>query len=143
MIRSGQKLEVPGGGSAWVCPVADASFFNDWGFPRDGGTRFHEGNDLFAANKAEVRAPVSGTVKFKTGALGGNQFNLIGSDGVEYYGSHLDSTGKSGKVSAGDVIGYVGTTGNAEGTHPHLHFGMSVGGLIVNPHPTLVANGCK
>jgi LysM repeat protein len=143
LIRSGQKLDVPGGGSSWVCPVADASFFNDWGFPRDGGARFHEGNDLFASNRAEIRAPVSGTVKFKTGTLGGKQFNLAGSDGVEYVGSHLDETGKGGKVSAGDVIGYVGTTGNAEGTHPHLHFGMNVGGLTVNPYPTLVANGCN
>ena len=141
-IRAGQKLTVPGG-SSWVCPVENSSYLNDWGFPRDGGTRFHEGNDLFAQKGAEVRAPVSGTVQFKTGPRGGNQFNLLGSDGVEYVGTHLDSTGKSGKVSAGDVIGYVGSTGNAEGTHPHLHFGMVVGGLVVNPYPTLVAHGCN
>jgi LysM repeat protein len=141
MIRSGQKLTVPGG-SSWVCPVAGASFFNDWGFPRDGGTRFHEGNDLFAANRAEIRAPVSGTVTFKTGPRGGLQFNLIGSDGVEYIGSHLDAKVKSGKVKAGEVIGLVGTSGNAEGTHPHLHFGMYLGTLVINPYPTLVANGC-
>ena len=116
-------------------PGEDASFFNDWGFPRDGGTRFHEGNDLFAANKAEVRAPVSGTVKFKTGALGGNQFTLIGSDGDGVLRKPLDSTGKSGKVQRRRRDRLRGQPGNAEGTDPHLHFGISVRGLIVNPHP--------
>jgi LysM repeat protein len=143
LIRAGQKLVVPGGGKTWVCPVANASFFNDWGFPRAGGTRFHEGNDLFTKYGSPIRAPVSGTVKFKTGILGGLQFNLKGSDGVEYIGSHLDSKKTDGKVSAGDVIGYVGTSGNAQGTHPHLHFGMYLGGLAINPYPTLIANGCK
>ncbi|MEX1124773.1 MAG: LysM peptidoglycan-binding domain-containing M23 family metallopeptidase, partial [Acidimicrobiia bacterium] len=143
LIRSGQKLVVPGSGNTWVCPVADASFFNDWGFPRAGGARFHEGNDLFTTYGAPIRAPVSGTVKFKTGVLGGLQFNLKGSDGVEYIGSHLDSKEEEGNVSAGDVIGYVGTSGNAQGTRPHLHFGMYLGGLPINPYPTLIANGCK
>jgi LysM repeat protein len=143
LIRAGQRLTVPGGGKTWVCPVADASFFNDWGFPRAGGTRFHEGNDLFTTNGAPIRAPVAGTVRFKTGVLGGLQFNLIGADGVEYIGSHLSAKERDGKVNAGDVIGYVGTSGNAQGTHPHLHFGMYVGGLVVNPYPTLIANGCK
>jgi LysM repeat protein len=143
LIRAGQRLTVPGAGKSWICPVANASFFNDWGFPRAGGARFHEGNDLFTTNGAPIRAPVSGTVRFKTGVLGGLQFNLIGADGVEYIGSHLSGKEREGKVSAGDVIGYVGTSGNAQGTHPHLHFGMYVGGLVINPYPTLVANGCR
>ena len=143
LIRAGQRLTVPGGGKTWVCPVADASFFNDWGFPRAGGTRFHEGNDLFTTHGAPIRAPVAGTVRFKTGVLGGLQFNLIGADGVEYIGSHLSAKEREGKVNAGDVIGYVGTSGNAQGTHPHLHFGMYVGGLVVNPYPSLIANGCR
>lgn len=143
LIRAGQRLNVPGGGNSWVCPVADASFFNDWGFPRAGGTRFHEGNDLFTQNGAPIRAPVSGTVRFKTGVLGGLQFNLKGADGVEYIGSHLSAKETDGKVNAGDVIGYVGTSGNAQGTRPHLHFGMYLGGLPINPYPTLIANGCK
>ena len=143
LIRAGQRLTVPGGGKTWVCPVANASFFNDWGFPRAGGTRFHEGNDLFTTHGAPIRAPVTGTVRFKTGVLGGLQFNLIGADGVEYIGSHLSAKERDGKVNAGDVIGYVGTSGNAQGTHPHLHFGMYVGGLVINPYPTLIANGCR
>lgn len=139
-IRSGQALRVPGG-SSWVCPVSNSRYFNDWGFPR-GASRYHEGNDLFAGYGAKVRAPVSGTVELNRGPLGGLQFNLRGSDGVEYLGSHLDSSGKTGRVSAGDVIGYVGTSGNAQGTSPHLHFGMYIDGLAINPYPTLRANGC-
>lgn len=140
VIRSGQTLKVPGG-SSWVCPVEGARYFNDWGFPRGSG-RYHEGNDLFAGNGAPVRAPVSGTVELIEGTIGGLQFNLHGSDGIEYLGSHLDSAGKTGKVSAGEVIGYVGTSGNALGTNPHLHFGMYKDGLALNPYPTLVANSC-
>ena len=140
LIRSGQTLKVPGG-SGWVCPVEGARYFNDWGFPR-GGSRYHEGNDLFAGRGSPVRAPVSGTLELITGSIGGLQFNLFGSDGIEYLGSHLDAAGKTGKVNAGDVIGYVGTSGNAMGTNPHLHFGMYKNGLALNPHPTLAANGC-
>jgi LysM repeat protein len=142
LIRAGRNLKVPAGG-AWVCPVQGAKFFNDWGFPRDGGTRFHEGNDMFTKYATPIRASVSGTVKFKTGPLGGLQFNLKGADGVEYIGSHLSAKETEGKVSAGDIIGYVGTSGNAQGTSPHLHFGMYLKGLAINPYPTLIANGCK
>jgi LysM repeat protein len=140
VIRAGQELEVPGG-SGWVCPVENASYFNDWGFPRGGG-RFHEGNDLFAPLSSPVRAPVSGRVELIRGSVGGLQFNLYGSDGVKYLGSHLDSAGKTGEVGAGDVIGYVGNSGNAAGGTPHLHFGMYRDGVPINPLPSLVANGC-
>ena len=141
-IRSGQKLSIPVG-SAWVCPVKGARFLNDWGFPRGGGTRFHEGNDLFVSGGTPVMAPVSGTVEFKTGAIGGLQFRLEGKDGVVYIGTHMSDFGKKGKVSAGDVIGYVGNTGNAAGSPTHLHFGMYHKGEVVNPYPTLIKHGCK
>ena len=140
LIRPGQTLAVPGG-SSWVCPVEGGRYFNDWGFPR-GGSRFHEGNDIFAANGSPVRAPVSGTVELIEGTIGGLQFNLLGSDGIKYLGSHLDAAGKTGEVGAGDVIGYVGTSGNARGANPHLHFGMYGENGAMNPHPTLVSNGC-
>ena len=131
-------------GKSWVCPVKNASFFNDWGFPRAGGARYHEGNDLFSGRGAAVYAPVSGTVEQKTGSIGGMQFNLTGDDGVMYLGSHMSGFGKSGRVNAGDVLGFVGTSGNAIGTSPHLHFGMFLSnGLAINPYPTLLANGCK
>jgi LysM repeat protein len=140
LIRAGQTLAVPGG-SSWVCPIEGGRYFNDWGFPR-GGSRFHEGNDLFAERGSPVRAPVSGTVELIEGTIGGLQFNLYGSDGIKYLGSHLDGAGETGEVSAGDIIGYVGNSGNAKSTTPHLHFGMYRDGVAINPHPTLVSNGC-
>ena len=142
LIRIGQKLTVPGG-AGWVCPVDNSRFFNDWGFPRGGGTRWHEGNDLFAAQGTPVRAPVSGVVEHKTGSIGGKQFNLDGDDGAYYIGSHMSDFGKSGRVNAGDIIGYIGSSGNAVGTSPHLHFGMWYEGAVINPYPTLIAAGCK
>jgi murein DD-endopeptidase MepM/ murein hydrolase activator NlpD len=117
--------------------------FNDWGFPRAGG-RFHEGNDLFTGRGTPVVAPVAGSVQFIVGSVGGNQFFLDGVDGVRYLGSHLDSfNGKDRKVAAGEVVGYVGTSGNAQGSSPHLHFGIYVDGKAVNPYPTLLQFNCK
>lgn len=143
LIRSGSTLMIPAG-NAWICPVSGASFFNDWGFPRGGGVRFHEGNDLFTSHGSPVYAPVSGRVEFKTGSIGGKQFNLYGDDGVMYLGSHLSEFGVSGTVRAGEVVGYIGNSGNAVGTRPHLHFGMYLSdGTVINPYPTLIAHGCK
>lgn len=139
VIRVGQDLIIKTAG--WTCPVEGSTFFNDWGFPR--GSRFHEGNDLFVKRGTPVRAPVSGTVKQVIGSIGGKQVNLSGDDGVTYLGSHLDDFGKSGKVSAGTIIGYVGNTGNAAGSSPHLHFGMYLSGAVINPYPTLLEHGCR
>ncbi len=141
LIRVGQKLDIPAG-SRWVCPIDNASFRNDWAFPRGGGTRWHEGNDLFVKQGTPVMAPAPGTVTFKTGTIGGLQFTLKGDDGVTYIGTHMSAFGNDGRVNAGDVVGYVGNTGNAVGTSPHLHFGMYVDGRVVNPYPTLHAHGC-
>lgn len=141
LIRIGQVLTVPTG-TSWICPVEGASFFNDWGFPRGGGTRYHEGNDLFVTKGTPVRAPVSGTVRHITGTIGGKQFSLDGADGIRYIGTHMDAFGEEGQVTAGDIVGYVGNSGNAIGTRPHLHFGMYYEGTPVNPYPTLVSHGC-
>lgn len=142
LIRVGQELTIPGGVSAWVCPVPGAVFYNDWGFPRSGG-RFHEGNDLFADRGTPVVAPVSGALQVKNGPVGGLQFRLYGDDGVTYIGSHLDSAIESQYVTAGTPIGAVGDSGNAIGANPHLHFEMHPDdGLSVNPYPVLKTAGC-
>lgn len=140
-IFSGQVIRIPGD-AAWICPVAGAWYSNDWGFPRPGG-RSHEGNDLFAPFGTPVFAPASGSVEFIDGTLGGLQFWLTAYDGTLYIGSHLSAFGPSTTVLAGDVVGYIGDTGNAKGLPPHLHFELHPPGMnAVNPYPTLQANGC-
>jgi murein DD-endopeptidase MepM/ murein hydrolase activator NlpD len=142
LIRVGQQLTVPGASVAWVCPIAGASYFNDWGFPRAGG-RFHLGNDLFAPLGTPVRAPVGGWLEVLTGPVGGLQFRLYGDDGNTYIGTHLDTAIGSGPVATGQEVGTVGTSGNAAGANPHLHFELLPGnGQPVNPYPTLQAAGC-
>lgn len=140
-IVVGQKLNIPGA-AGWVCPVNGGQYVNDWGFPRNGG-RFHEGTDLFAPRGAEVVAPVSGTLQPIIGTVGGFQFRLYGDDGATYIGTHMDAFGRTGRVEAGEVIGYVGDTGNARGGPTHLHFEIHPGdGAAVNPFTTLQKAGC-
>lgn len=137
-IRVGQTLSIPGssGGSGFVCPVPGATFFNDWAFPRSGG-RAHAGTDMFASRGTPVRAPVSGRIDIAEGRIGGKQFRLTTPSGLMMFGSHLDSFGATGQVSAGDVIGRVGDSGNARGSRPHLHFEIHPSGSAVNPFPVL------
>ena len=139
LIRAGQQLSVPSAG--WVCPVSNSRYFNDWGFPRSGG-RFHQGNDLFAPRGTEVLAPVSGFVELKSGVVGGLQFWLYGDDDRIYIGTHLDGFALAGDVPAGEVIGYVGDSGNAVGSDPHLHFEILVDGSPINPYPILQQAAC-
>ncbi len=143
-IRIGQRLTIPKPRATGptdhlgiACPVPGAIFINDWGFPRPGG-RFHQGTDLFAPRGTPVRAPVAGTVEAVTGDVGGLQFWLHGDDGNLYIGTHMDRFGQVGRVSAGDVVGAVGDTGNAKGAKTHLHFEIMIGGKGVNPYPHLV-----
>ena len=119
------------------CP-ARARFMNDWGFPRS-DTGFHQGTDMMAPKGTPIVAPVSGTVTQGVGSIGGRYFRLTAKDGTVYYGAHLSAFGKRGRVRAGDVIGYVGNTGDAAGGATHLHFEIHpAGGAAVNPYPYLV-----
>ena len=134
---AGSVLTVPG---TWVCPVKGATFGNDFGYQRpDVPGAPHQGVDLFAPRGTPVVAPVSGVLGRYPNDAGGLAFQLFGDDGVRYYGAHLEADGAVGPVKAGTVIGYVGTTGDARGTSPHLHFeAHPAGGAAVNPYPTLV-----
>lgn len=131
-------------GDGWLCPVAGpVSFIDSWGAPRSGG-RTHKGVDMFANRGTPVVAPVSGTVEHRSNSVGGPSFHLWGDDGAYYYGTHLDSYGPiTGRVDASTVIGYVGDTGNARGTSPHLHFEIHPGrergdpSAPVNPTPAV------
>lgn len=131
---------VAGSGSeptgAWLCPVAGAKFTNDWGQPRSGGRR-HEGTDMLAPRGTPIVAPVSGVVKRSSSPTGGLTFNLRATDGFTYVGMHLSAHGAEGAVRAGDIVGYVGDTGNARGTD-HLHFEIQVSRAVkLNPFSTL------
>lgn len=139
VVAAGSQLKIP---VAWQCPVRGARYFNDWGFPRPGG-RTHTGTDLFAPRGTTVIAPASGVVEQVTGSVAGHQFILRGDDGTTYLGSHMDGFAAGGRVEAGAVIGYVGDSGNARGSSPHLHFQIHPqGGGATNPYPSLVANRC-
>jgi murein DD-endopeptidase MepM/ murein hydrolase activator NlpD len=125
------------GGSVRVlsCPLPGSTFTYDWGFPREGG-RYHEGLDMFAPAGTPVLAPVDGKLTVGHSGLSGNFWNLVGVDGWSYFGAHLSRLAKTGKVHAGDVIGYVGNTGDAAGGPTHLHFQMRpTKGRPTNPFP--------
>lgn len=133
-------------GEGWLCPVAGPVSFSDtWGAPRSGG-RTHRGIDMFAASGTPVVAPVTGNVERRSDRLGGLSFHLWGDDGNYYYGAHLSAYGTvEGQIAAGAVLGYVGDTGNAADTSPHLHFEIHPGRhkgdppAAVNPTPTVTA----
>ncbi|MDH3296556.1 MAG: M23 family metallopeptidase, partial [Acidimicrobiia bacterium] len=118
-----------------TCPVAGPHHFIDsWGFARSGGRR-HKGVDIMAKPGVPIVAPVSGRVQHRSNRVGGLSFHLRDDFGNYYYGTHMSAYGKAGDVKAGEVIGYVGDSGNASGI-PHLHFEIHPGGRgnPVNPY---------
>jgi peptidoglycan LD-endopeptidase LytH len=112
-----------------------------FGDERDAGRRTHEGIDIFAARGTPVVAVRSGMAEPGTNALGGTVVWLRDADRrLSYYYAHLDTTAitSTQQVEAGTVLGYVGNTGNARTTSPHLHFGIYAGGPI-DPLPFVAA----
>ena len=133
--------------------VGEASFENDFGDPRAQGS--HEGIDILADRKAVAVAAEAGKVKLWTQANAGCMLYLYGRSGTTYLYVHLnndrgagnDNRGKcvagtafapglkSGAyVEAGEPVGFVGDSGDANGIHPHLHFEVHPsGGAATNP----------
>jgi murein DD-endopeptidase MepM/ murein hydrolase activator NlpD len=135
--------EVPSGprtdGPLHVCPVLGEGFYSDdFGAPRfAGGYHPHAGNDMFATVGTPVVAPFDGTAVATPNFLGGLAVKVYGRDGY-VYNAHLVGYGKLGPVRTGDVVGYVGNTGDALGGPPHNHFEWHPNdGPAVNPFPYL------
>jgi murein DD-endopeptidase MepM/ murein hydrolase activator NlpD len=120
------------------CPVAGLnSFVDSFGWPRAGHT--HQGIDLIAAFGTPIVAAHEGTVSQSSSYSGGLQAYVQMASGTYTFYAHLSSYAAAGSVSAGTVIGYVGSTGNAGGTN-HLHFEYHPGGgAAVNPYQMLLS----
>ncbi len=125
-------------------PVAGyASYIHDWWFPRFGPTwRLHQGTDIFAARGTPVRAPVDGRVRITNGGLGGLAVYVIQPDGTYYYLAHLaglaEGLHEGQEVRTGQVVGFVGDSGNARGGATHLHIQIHpYGGDPIDPKPIL------
>lgn len=127
------------GGALQACPVPGSSFVDTWGAPRSGG-RSHQGVDMMAGYGTPIYAAQSGNYTQSSSSLGGNQAYVYAGNGDMTFYAHLQSYEGGGRhVSAGELIGYVGDTGNATGT-PHLHFEYHPGGGgAVNPTPYVAA----
>ncbi len=148
--------------SGFVFPLERTVPLSDtFGAPRSGG-RTHQGQDLMAPKMTRVVAVVSGTItqiRHSNAGNAGNQIRLTGDDGWNYYYIHLNNDtpgtddGRSRfdqafvdglrvgqRVLAGEPIGYVGDSGNAESTAPHLHLEAHAPGVgIVNNFAQLKA----
>lgn len=114
---------------------------NTWGAPRGVG-RSHEGQDIFAPRGTPILSATNGYIyKIGENNLGGQTVSVISSGGRIYYYAHLDRYANGievgDRVTTRTVLGYVGTTGNAQGTPPHLHFGIYTLTGAINPLPLL------
>lgn len=123
-----------------VSGVAVARLQDNYGAPRSGG-RSHEGIDIFAPRHTPVVSTTEGFVlAVRTNRLGGNVVWVAGPAGWRHYYAHLEgwSTLEDGQwVEPGTILGYVGNSGNAAGTPPHLHYGIYTPNGVVNPFPLL------
>jgi hypothetical protein len=136
--------------------VGQVQYIDDFGAPRPGGA--HQGNDLMSAKRSPAVAAEAGTVKYwTTSRSAGCMLYLYGVSGTIYYYIHLnndlttknDNRGKcvrgvaytvknGARVVAGQQIGYVGDSGDADGGASHLHFEVHPGGgHAVSPYPHL------
>jgi peptidoglycan LD-endopeptidase LytH len=121
--------------------VTKKQIADTWHAPR-GTNRQHEGQDIFAPKGTPIYSATSGYIyNIGENNLGGNTVSVIGAGGVVYYYAHLDSYApnifRGDPVTTRTVLGYVGTTGNASGTPPHLHFGVYSTSGAINPLPLL------
>jgi hypothetical protein len=125
-------------------PIAGPVFYrDDFGEFRIGPpVHPHAGNDIFAGRGTPTVAPVDGTIFYENGGLGGLGWNLYTADNTRIFCTHLDAVPANvpngSAVKRGQVIGFVGDSGNAAGGATHCHFEIHPGdGPAVNPKPYL------
>lgn len=126
-----------------VAGVEPTHLEDNFGYPRDGGKRSHRGIDIFARKGTQVLASASGIITYiGEQRLGGRCLWVTSPDGTSFYYAHLDRWApglKQGmRVRKGDLLGYVGNTGNAISTPPHLHFQIVSNDEALNPYPHLL-----
>lgn len=147
-------LDFHAGAILKVCPVGQPhAVYDGFGAPRfAGGYHPHAGNDILAPQGTPIYATFDGFAQAGYNILGGNSVDVYGDLGYTY-NAHLVEPGFTGNVSAGDVIGYVGATGDTSTPHDHFEwhpnvipsnwpsspYGYSVIGDAVNPFPLLSA----
>ncbi|SDD04954.1 Peptidase family M23 [Massilia sp. PDC64] len=141
-IRLG-SLPAPAALPVPVAGVKPAQLADTWGGARSGGRR-HEGIDIFAKRGTPVLSSTEGIVlRVGTNRLGGQVVWVLGPGGQRHYYAHLERYGdvRAGmRVRTGSILGYVGNTGNAATTPPHLHYGIYTAGGAINPYPLLKAD---
>jgi murein DD-endopeptidase MepM/ murein hydrolase activator NlpD len=143
VFAAGSEIVIHG----FVFPVGDPHSFGDsFGAPRMMGSQYehaHQGTDIMAPFDTPLLACERGIVtEMGTDVLGGTKLWIKGESGTYYYYAHLKAYAEGvhdGQVvEGGDVVGFVGDTGNAKGGAPHLHFEIHPdGGPAVNPYPLL------
>jgi hypothetical protein len=124
-------------------PVAGLAWWqDDWHAPRCcPSPHLHQGLDMFAPRGTPVVAAADGVVSQKgdSPASSGLGIEITDGEGTEYFYAHLDGFAadldRGDRVSVGEVIGFIGDTGNARGTSTHLHFEVQPGGLPEPPMP--------
>jgi murein DD-endopeptidase MepM/ murein hydrolase activator NlpD len=126
-----------------VSGVRPKGLRDTWHAARSEGRR-HEGIDIFAKRGTAVLSSTEGIVlRVGTNRLGGLVVWVLGPGGQRHYYAHLDrysDVAPGMRIEQGRVLGYVGNTGNAAGTPPHLHYGVYGVGGPVNPYPLLRAD---
>jgi murein DD-endopeptidase MepM/ murein hydrolase activator NlpD len=130
-----------------VLGVRPSGLTDSWGSARSGG-RHHEGIDIFARRNTPVVSATDGIVsRVGWNNLGGRTVMVMGPGGYHHYYAHLERYADKNvgdAVKRGEVVGYVGDSGNAKGTPTHLHYGIyKFGGGAIDPYPFLVLGSSR
>jgi len=136
----GQRLRGAALPTSFVCPIdGPVAFSDDFGAPRGGGRR-HMGNDMLSPRGTPNVAVVNGSIETRPWAGGGITIFLDGDDGNTYVYMHLLQIEGAvpRRVTQGEVIGQVGSTGHSFGYHTHFEYHPG-GGDAVSPYPLLSA----